>query len=136
MGAKQLAAALVVGLLSLPAAPARAAPCPGVDQSLTAARKQEYARLVADDLRGDVQPRRIKVLAFMGQAPWSVAYVSTPVSDNGYFFFEETRRAKRFKDVWGGMAEPSERPQIAAWARKLGAPKQLAQCFAFHATGE
>jgi hypothetical protein len=134
-GAHRYAARLAAGLLGFASGTACAAPCAGVDQTLTAARGDEYARLVAEDLRGDVKPSQIKVLAFMREAPWSVAYVSTPISDDGYFFFEERRGTKRAKDVWGGMAQPSEKPELVAWARKLGAPEKLARCFALHAAG-
>ena len=112
-----------------------AAPCAGVDQALTSARKQEYAALVATFLSNKAKPSEIKVMGFMQDGAWSVAYVSTPVSDDGYVFFQETKGAKRAKDVWGGMAQPSEQPEIAAWAKKLGAPDNLARCFALHATG-
>ena len=135
MAVHQMTAALAAGFLGLAAGTASAAPCKGVDQTLTAALSQDYARLVAKDLRSNVKPSQIEVLAFMREAPWSVVYVSTPVSDNGYFFFEESRGAQRAKDVWGGMAQPSERPELIRWARKLGAPKKLAQCFAHRASG-
>lgn len=112
-----------------------ATPCADVDQALTSARKQEYAGLVASFLRNKAKPAQIKVMGFMQEGAWSVAYVSTPVSDDGYVFFQETQGAKHGKDVWGGMAQPSEQPEIAAWAKKLGAPDNLARCFALRATG-
>lgn len=137
MAIRQFAAAAFAMVMALAAGAALAGErCEGVDQTLTAALKQEYARLVAADIRGKVKPSDIKVLAFMREAPWSVAYVSTPVSDDGYFFFKEEQGAKRAKDVWGGMAEASERPELIQWATKLGAPEKLARCFALHATGE
>src|SRR5690606_702943 len=48
------------------------------------------------------------------------------------FFFEEVDGHKQFRDVWGGMAEPSERPELIEWARNLGAPENLATCFAHY----
>jgi hypothetical protein len=129
--------AIVVVILMASASAARAqGACRGVDEKLTSGSKQEYAALIAQDLRGKVKPSQVEELAFMKEGAWSVAYVSTPVSDNGYFFSAEERGTKRAKDVWGGMAEPSERTQIAGWAKKLGAPDRLARCFALHATGE
>jgi hypothetical protein len=37
---------------------------------------------------------------------------------------------KQFRDVWGGYAEPSEKPELVSWAKKLGAPQNPANCFA------
>jgi hypothetical protein len=133
--AGQFIAIVVVILMTSAGARAQGA-CRGVDQKLTSSGKQEYAALVAQDMRGKVKPSQVEVLGFMKEGAWTVAYVSTPVSDDGYFFFAEERGTKRAKDVWGGMAQPSERPEIAAWAEKLGAPERLARCFALHATGE
>jgi hypothetical protein len=136
MGIMQVGAPVSVALFCLLTGTASAAtPCAGVDQALTSARKQEYATLVASFLSNKAKPAQIKVMAFMREGAWSVAYVSTPVSDDGYVFFQETQGANHGKDVWGGMAQPSEQPEIAAWAKKLGAPDNLARCFALHATG-
>ena len=120
----------------LPGIASAATPCVGVDEALTSARKQEYAALVADFLRNKAKPSQIKIMGFMREGAWSVTYAATPVRDDGYVFFEQTQGGKRGKDVWGGMGEPSEQPEIAAWAKKLGAPDNLARCFARRATGE
>jgi hypothetical protein len=133
----RLGPAVSVALLCLLTGMAGAAtPCAGVDQALSSARKQEYAALVANFLSNKAKRSEIKVMSFMQEGAWSVAYVSTPVSDDGYVFFEETQGAKHGKDVWGGMAQPAEQPEITTWAKKLGAPDNLARCFARHATGE
>ncbi len=39
------------------------------------------------------------------------------------------------KDVWGGIAEKSEEPEIAKWARNLGANKMIESCFADTVSG-
>ncbi len=72
----------------------------------------------------------MKVGAIMESGGWSVIYVSTPVSDDGVMFFQMAGGKKRFRDIWGGYADPSERSELASWARKLGAPQDLARCFA------
>ena len=38
----------------------------------------------------------------------------------------------QFKDVWGGVADASERDEQIAFAEGLGAPADLAACFADH----
>jgi hypothetical protein len=119
----RLGAAVSLTLLCLLTEIANAAtPCVGVDQALTSARKQEYAALVANFLRNKAKPSQIEVIGFMQEGAWSVAYASTPISDNGYFFFAEERGTRRAKDVWGGIGVPAEQPEITAWAKKLGAP--------------
>ena len=55
-------------------------------------------------------------------------------SEDGFFFFKETRGRKQFKEVWGGWADPSEKSELIKWAAKLGVPTGLAACFADVAT--
>jgi hypothetical protein len=52
------------------------------------------------------------------------------VSDDGVMFFQTVNGKKQFRDVWGGYADPSEKPELVSWAKKLGAPQGLADCFA------
>lgn len=104
--------------------------CPGVDTSLTAARKQEYAVLVMKSLTPKVAISGISVHDFMAEGAWSAVYASTPVSEDGVFFYQAAAGRKQFKEVWGGWAEPSDKPELVKWARKLGAPEGLAACFA------
>lgn len=37
---------------------------------------------------------------------------------------------KWFREVRGGWSDPSELPELVAWAKKLGVPADLAKCFA------
>ena len=104
--------------------------CDGVKVEVTKERKQEYAPLVAAALDNKFKPARAKFIAIMESGNWSAAYVSTPVSDDGVMFFQTVNGKKQFRDVWGGYAEPSEKPDLIAWAKKLGAPEKLAKCFA------
>lgn len=68
--------------------------------------------------------------AFMQSGDWSVVYASTPVADDGVLFFQVAGGAKRFRDAWGGAADESGRGELEAWASGLGAPEELARCFA------
>ncbi|WP_309086621.1 hypothetical protein [Chelativorans sp.] len=104
--------------------------CHGVKIEVTKARKEAYAPLVVAAMDGQVKPAQVEFSALMESGNWSAAYVSTPVSDDGVMFFEAVAGQKRFRDLWGGWADPSERPELVAWARKLGAPADLANCFA------
>jgi hypothetical protein len=104
--------------------------CTSVDMNSSPARKQEYARLVADAVGQKVRPSNVTIQTFLSSGSWSVVYADTPVADPGYFFFQTVEGRKRFKDVWGGMAQSSDRPELIAWAKKRGAPDSLAVCFA------
>lgn len=109
--------------------------CDGIKVEVTKARKQEYAPLVASALDNKVKPARVKFITIMENGSWSAAYVSTPVSDDdGVMFFQTVDGKKQFRDVWGGYAEPSEKPELVSWAKKLGAPQDLAECFADEVT--
>ncbi|MND69808.1 hypothetical protein D3C80_613030 [compost metagenome] len=66
----------------------------------------------------------------MRSGMWTIVYASTPITDPGYFFFDSSTGKSVFKDVWGGVAEKGEAPEIAKWARSLGANKAISDCFA------
>ncbi|WP_175769807.1 hypothetical protein [Burkholderia cenocepacia] len=109
--------------------------CDGVDTALTDARRVEYAALVAKALAPTVRAGQVEIRHVFQDGTWSAVEAATPVSDIGVFFFDASGGAKRFKDVWGGLADASERPQLVGWASKLGVPARLAQCFAWFETG-
>ncbi|MER9076545.1 hypothetical protein NKH80_27885 [Mesorhizobium sp. M0904] len=129
---------VIVGLtglgMTLTSAFAAGSACDGIKVEATKARKQEYASLVASALNNKVKPARVKFITIIENGNWSAAYVSTPVSDDGVMFFQTVDGKKQFRDVWGGYAEPSEKPELVSWAKKLGAPQDLAKCFAEQVT--
>lgn len=130
-GCKTAAAIALVGLAApLPPAFAANNACDGVKVEATQARKQEYAPLVVSAMEHKIKPAQVEFNALMESGDWSAAYISTPVSDDGVMFFQAVNGKKRFRDVWGGWADPSEKPELVSWARKLGAPAGLARCFA------
>ncbi|MCR4268038.1 hypothetical protein [Nitratireductor sp. ZSWI3] len=104
--------------------------CSGVDTHLTQQRQAEYKRLVAQAMEMKAKAAQIGIENFMQSGAWSAVYASTPVSDDGVLFFQTVDGKKRFKDVWGGYADPSERKELVDWAKDLGAPESLAKCFA------
>lgn len=111
-------------------------PCTGVKVEPTKARKQAYAPLVAAAMDNKVKPAQVEFEAIMESGDWSAVYVATPIADEGVLFFQTVNGNRRFRDVWGGFADPSEKPEVVAWAKKLGAPIKLAKCFAEIVTGE
>ena len=66
----------------------------------------------------------------MESGGWSAVNAAIPTADIAMLFFEKVGDGKLFKDAWGGMAEASERPDLIEWAEALGAPEDLATCFA------
>jgi hypothetical protein len=116
--------------IALPSAFAAKHDCDGVKVEATKARKQEYAPLVVSAMENKVKPAQVEFISIMESGNWSAAYVSTPVADDGVMFFQTVNGKKHFRDVWGGFADPSEKPELVTWAEKLGAPKELAKCFA------
>ncbi len=118
-----------LGITLTPAVAAKS-DCDGVKLEVTNARKHEYAPLVASAMENKVKPAQVEFISIMESGTWSAAYISTPIADDGVMFFQTVNGKKQFRDVWGGFAEPSEKPELVTWAEKLGAPKQLAKCFA------
>ncbi|MGY3615214.1 hypothetical protein [Bradyrhizobium sp. USDA 10063] len=128
---RTLALGIVAAVLPAgPQAASAASPCRGVDTQLTKQRKSEYAKLVAQSLTAKVNPSDISVLKFMKAGTWTVVYADVPIADPGFFFFDASSGAPKFKTVWGGAAEVGEGPKIAKWARELGANTEIASCFA------
>jgi hypothetical protein len=121
--------------MTLTSAVAQGNACNGVKVEVTKARKQAYAPLVAAAMENKVKPAQVEFEAILESGDWSAAYISTPVADDGMMFFQTVNGKKRFREVWGGWADPSERPELVAWAEKLGAPEKLARCFAETVTG-
>ncbi len=109
--------------------------CFSLDTALTVVRTQEYAPLIAQAAEGTT-PEQVEFMTFAESGNWSVVYAATPVADPGYFFFEKVSGKNQFKDVWAGMADPSEQPELVKWAVALGAPTDLATCFAESAAAQ
>ena len=104
--------------------------CFDLDAGITVVRAQEYAPLIAQVAGDDVEPEQVEFISFTQSGRWSMIYASTPVADPGYFFFEEVGGQNEFRDVWGGVASESEEAETITWAESLGAPSDLATCFA------
>lgn len=122
--------AWAMGAALLLAAPAFAQEiCAGIEVKPTEAITKEYVDLTAEALK-ESAPGPIKVEKVLVSGAWSVAYIVPQNLDPGYAFFKDTDGKKIFKDVWGGFATVAERTEIATWGETLGAPADLAACFA------
>jgi hypothetical protein len=97
-------------------------------------QRADYAALIAKSFRKKVKPTAITIETFMKSGDWAVVYADVPVADPGYFFFNLSGKTPKLKDVWGGMADRSEVPELVKWAKKLGANEKVASCFADTAT--
>jgi hypothetical protein len=125
-----LAFGVLAGVGHFACQPAHAGPaCRGVDTRLTKQRRVDYAKLIAESLGQNVKSSAVEVNQFMHAGKWTVVYANVPTADPGYFFFESSAGKPQFKDVWGGVAQKSEAPEIFKWATKLGANKVIASCF-------
>ncbi len=111
----------------------RSTPCAGVDRSLTGPRKLELGRAIAKQEKR----KRVDVYQSFSDAGWSIIYLGTRISDNGYFFYSgDPLAAARAVTVWSGAAPVFEASEIAQWVLKNvpGIPPRLAKCFAWHVT--
>ena len=112
-------------------------PCTGVNTDFTEEREQDYAGLIAksisallDPSEEPLRPSDVDIYNILEIGNWSAVYGDMPTADTAMFFFEEVNGEKQFKDVWGGRADRSDHPELVAWAEALGAPEELATCFA------
>ena len=124
------AASTAAASASVDAAVADVTACQGVDTALTQARSTEYAQLVTSALKKKLKPSTIDISNFMESGSWSAVYASTPVSDPGVLFFNVVDGKKKYIDVWAGIAEEDDRPDLIKWAEGIGAPTSIANCFA------
>ncbi|WP_147393029.1 hypothetical protein [Paracoccus siganidrum] len=131
---------MVLAATGAPALAEGVDPCAGIDTNLTDKRAREYAHLIVDAFSKDLKPSErfkpsdVEVESFLGGGHWSAVNASIPTADMAMFFFQEVGGKKQFKDVWGGIAEASEAPQLIEWAEDLGAPHNFATCFADQVT--
>jgi hypothetical protein len=110
-----------------------ATPCDGVSRSLNSARKRELGLAIAKQKK----LKKVDVYQSFSDTGWSIIYVGTRVSDNGYLFYSGNPLAAAHPiTVWGGAAMIFETSEIAQWVltNVPGIPTRLANCFAWHVT--
>lgn len=74
----------------------------------------------------DVSPRSLGTTLASGE--WRVVWAHPDYSEPGIFFFRGPRDYERLVDIWGGPT--SDEAGAYHWALKIGAPRELARCFA------
>lgn len=124
-----LAAVFGTCLLSLAA---HAAPCDGIDRTLTEERKAELAPVVAKQIK----VKTVDVLQSYRDGTWHILYAKTHVTDNAFIFYKADPLKSTYVVAWGGQARPDEEATIARWinGKAKGIPPKLAKCFAWHVT--
>jgi hypothetical protein len=127
--AKRFALTLLIGAA---ASSAGAKPCTGIDQTLSDARKAEFATPIAAQLGAD----HVTVNKYMGLKDWSIVYVDAPNGDPPFVFFKGDPSKTHYVTLWSGAAMIDEERSIRQWTLKNapGIPKQLAACFAWFVT--
>lgn len=117
------------------AAPAKAAPCDGVDRHLTVEHKKALELEMAKQLKTPA----VKVLEVFALGGWSIVAVEPLGSDVGFFFFASSPADSKPVAIWGGAAVRSaeEEMRVRAWVleHSPGIPERLTTCFASTVTG-
>ena len=111
-----------------------ASPCNGVDRKLTPERSAALAPIIARQLG----VKKVRVTQSFRTNRWSIYYVETYETDDGYVFYRHDPSKSRYVTVWGGAATSDEQQSIKDWVLKNapGIPDRLASCFAWHVTNE
>ncbi|BEU96833.1 hypothetical protein ACDW_25380 [Acidovorax sp. DW039] len=137
--------ALWLGGLALHCFAQAATPCTGIDQSLSASQRRDYAAAIEQHLNQQLGPEVQQKITTKPQdvrqvfrkGPWHIVYVYTHVSDEPFLFYTQPpHQAAAYLTAWAGSATDDEGPSIRAWVRKNapGIPSSLASCFAWKVT--
>ena len=109
-----------------------AAPCDGIDRSLSGADKTA----LASDVAAQLHVPSVDVLQSFRTGTWRVLYVDSHTADPAFLFYAGAPASDKYVTLWSGGAAADEEPAIRRWvsANAHGIPEQLADCFAFHVT--
>ena len=135
---------LLLALLTA-AASAGAAPCSGVDRSLSAGERAMFAPAIEAHLKAQLDPRVgplvrvgpadvLRVFRFGG---WQIVHVDNHATDSPYLFYAGSpARSAAYLAAWAGGARVDEGREIKSWvlSNAPGIPKKLAGCFAWYVT--
>jgi hypothetical protein len=124
---------------------ASAAPCDGVDRSLSSTMRAQLAPVIEAHLKAQLDPRisplvhvqAVDVLRVFRTNDWYIVYVNTNVTDESFVFYDKNPvHASAYLTVWAGAAAVDERKEIEKFALESapGIPKRLAGCFAWYVT--
>jgi hypothetical protein len=131
--------------LALIASGAVAAPCSGVDRSLSSAKRISLAPIVELHLKAQLDPQvaahvyvqATDVLHAFRVGRWQIIHVNNHATDDPYVFYADSpSRSAGYIVAWAGAAAASEEQEVARWAMASapGIPNQLATCFAWYVT--
>ena len=122
--------ALALLICSLPAFGADS--CANVSTALTAPQKRMYARSISSNLTKWQPPAQIEIDRSLTLGNWTAVWATPKDMEQGIFFFSQGKGGLAFRDVWGGYATPSDKPDIVRWVKKLSpsVPDDFAECFA------
>lgn len=123
-----------VVVLALTAPSWAASPCAGVDR----APKLEHRIPLEAEIAKQLHVKKIRILRSFRLGTWTIFYVETYETDNGYVFYAHDPLKSRYVTEWGGIATPDEERSIKSWVLKNapGIPHRLASCFAWRVTRE
>jgi len=137
--------ALFFSLMAAAASAVAAPPCGGVDRSLDAAMRAQWAPAIEAHLKAQLDPRvgplvRVQaedVLHVFRVKRWHIVHVINHATDEPFVFYAENpAHAPAYRTVWAGAAAFGETREMEKWARANapGIPKKLAGCFAWYVT--
>ncbi len=104
--------------------------CARVDQSLIPQHEAELKAWI--EAEAGPEASAVTVERRMEVGDWLAVWATPAERERGVYFIRRVDGQPRFLEVWGGMAEPEDQAEIAAWARGLDPdmPVALADCFA------
>jgi hypothetical protein len=109
-----------------------ATPCTGASTTLTSAQRKMYARSISSNLTKWQSPALIKIDETLTLHNWTAVWAAPKDMEQGVFIYSQEKSGLTFHDVWGGYAEPSDKPIIVRWVKKLApsVPDDFAECVA------
>ena len=109
-----------------------AAPCDGIDRSLSGADKITLAA----DVAAQLHVPSVDVLQSFRTGTWRVLYIDSHTADPAFLFYAGAPSSQKYVTLWSGGAAADEGPAIRRWVsvNARGIPDRLAECFAFHVT--
>ena len=91
--------------------------CARVDQSLIPQHEAELKAWIEAEAGPDAGA--VTVERRMEVGDWLAVWATPAERERGVYFIRRVDGQPRFLEVWGGVAEPGDRAEIASWARAL-----------------
>lgn len=118
---------LAAFFLAITAQPAPS--CAALAPRLTPALRRSEATRLATLSGQRVRPADVSYV--LNEGPWRLVFATPRDHERGVFVLRQNGRSYRLIETWGGVMDPEEAGQAAAWARGLsngGVPARLAAC--------